>query len=72
MNRIAVLPLVFALTLSACATIERVPVAVSCPPPPPVPSVLTSPASAGPSLSERMENSLQKFEDSLTKAQRQP
>lgn len=60
------------LILGACATTRTVPVAVTCPPPAPAPSVLTSPVSTAPPLNLRFEDSLRKFEDSLTKAQRQP
>lgn len=72
-NTPAGLLLIGALSLiSGCASMPReVPVAVSCPPPPPAPSVLMDkPASTGPSLSERFEIIEQQFEDSLTKAQR--
>jgi len=61
------------LALPSCA---GVPVAASCPPPPPIPAVLTSLASTGPSISERMEKLLADFEQELvdlqTKAQRAP
>lgn len=49
-----------------------VPVAVDCPKPPPLPVVLTLPASTGPSLLERYERSTETFRGSLEKAQRQP
>ncbi len=63
--------LLFILTLYGCAANETVPVAISCPPPPPVPSVLLNkPVSTNPALSLRFENLLQGFEDSLTKARR--
>lgn len=55
-----------ALMLTACA--HDVPIAASCPPPPPVPTVLTEPPSTGPSLSERYEALMQAFRNSLTKA----
>ncbi len=58
------------LTLSGCAT--TVPVAVTCPPPPPVPEVLASPASTGPSLSKRYNDLMMQFRDSLAKATRTP
>lgn len=62
------------LLLPGCAlngTPREVPVAVSCPSPPPVPSVLLSgPATNDKPLALRFEDSLQRFEDSLTKAQR--
>ena len=59
------------LLLQSCAANETVPVAVSCPPPPPVPSVLMNkPVSTVPALNLRFENLLQGFEDSLTKARR--
>ena len=57
---------VCALITSACAT--PVPVAVSCPVPPPLPVVLSEPASTAPSLSQQYEFSIQKFRDSLSKA----
>lgn len=64
------------LTLQGCAANETIPVAANCPPPPPVPAVLTSSVSSGPSISERMENLLRDYEQAraalLTKAQRQP
>ena len=61
------------LLLPSCATTPQyVPVATSCPKLPPLPNVLTSPASIAQPLNQRLESSLATFEDSLTKAQRQP
>ena len=62
--------LLLPLLLTACAT--PVPVAALCPQPPQVPSVLTLPATTGPSIAERLEGLLKDYGDSLTKAQRQP
>ena len=60
--------LCFGLIVTGCAGIETLPVAVSCPKPPPVPSVLTDkPASTGPSLRLRFKSTEQGFEDDWTK-----
>ena len=76
MKPTSVCTLAIALLLSGCAGVTTVPVAVSCPPPPSLPAVLTSPASTGPSLNERMEKLLADFERELEallmKVQRQP
>lgn len=55
---------------SGCAT--NVPVAVSCPPPPPAPSVLTEPVLTGQSLTERYNVMRKELQDSLLKATRGP
>ncbi len=55
-----------ALLLTSCAT--SVPVAISCPPPPPIPQVLVEPVSIEPSLAQRYEILIQALRDSLTKA----
>ena len=69
MRKSSVILLLLLVLLQGCG---HVPVAVECPLPRPIPDVLTSPASTGPSISERTENSFKKFEDSVTKAQRAP
>ena len=61
-----------ASALAACATTETIPTPTACPPPLPMPNVLTSPVLTGPSLSERVEQLWQDYADSLTKAMRQP
>ena len=70
MRKMQGLVLLLPQLLMACAT--AIPVASQCPQPPPVPSVLTSPVTQGPSLSERLEVLLKQFEDSLTRAAREP
>lgn len=66
MPKTPLLLLPWLLIFSACAT--PVPVAVSCPPPDPLPEVLTQFPSKGPSLSERYELLIQELRDSLQKA----
>ena len=68
------LPLLLgSLLLSGCAA-PPVQSVLSCPPPPPVPQILTEPVLIGPSLSERFEALWKCFEqrlaDSLTRARR--
>lgn len=59
------------LALTSCAAQTTVPVAVDGPPPPPVPAALKDKPALSPTpLNERIENSLRKFDDSLTKARR--
>lgn len=60
--------LLLMLTLAGCASPKAVPVAVICPPSPPIPQVLTEPASTGPSLSEQWANSINQALESLRKA----
>lgn len=60
--------LLYALSVTGCAATEKIPVAVSCPPPPPVPAILQQPASTGPSLSQQYERLRQELSDSLTRA----
>lgn len=56
-------------TLLGCASKETPPCLGSCPPPPQLPSVLTDkPVSSGPNSTQRIESSLEKFEQSLTNA----
>lgn len=54
--------------LQGCAT-QSVPVAVACPPRPPVPQVLTESASTPPSLVQRYEALTKAFSESLKAAQ---
>jgi len=62
--------MLFALSLSACAT-KEIPVGAGFPTDRPAPSALTDkPVSTGPSLSARFEIIDQQFDDSLTKAAR--
>ncbi len=53
-SRIYVLLMI--LSISGCVT--NVPVPVQCPDPPPVPQVLKEPVSEGPSLMQRLHDSL--------------
>lgn len=73
MRKVLPLLLLGSLLLTACAA-TPVQSVLSCPPPPPVPQILTEPVSAGPSLSERFEAHWKIFEqrlaDSLMKAVR--
>ena len=55
-----------ALLLIGCAS--PAPVAISCPPPPPVPAILTEPVLTEPSLSARYEALMLEFRNSLTRA----
>lgn len=57
------------LILSGCETIT--PVAVSCPPPPPVPQVLKEPASTGDNLVLRYQALREELRVLLEKAQTQ-
>ena len=52
--------------LTGCAT--PVPVAVTCPNPPPAPQVLTEPRSTEPSLTQRYDDLMREFRDSLQRA----
>lgn len=63
--------LVSMLALQGCAANETTPVAVSCPPPPPVPLVLKEPTDTGPSISERIETLLADFERRVIEAAKQ-
>ena len=76
MNKTAWIAAALLSLLIGCAATQTVPIAVPCPALPPAPAALTSSASTGPSLSERMEKLLTDYEkalaDLLTKAQRQP
>lgn len=54
------------LLTAACAT--SVPVAATCPPPKPVPHVLTEPRSTGPSLTEQWNTLMQEVRELLKKA----
>lgn len=55
------------LLLNGCAT-PTVPLAITCPPPPPVPDNLKQPVSTDPSLSQQFNDLLLEFRASLTKA----
>ena len=57
------------LALTSCATAPT-PVEVSRPPPPVPAALKDKPALTETPLNERIENSLRRFEDSLTKARR--
>ena len=73
MRRTSLILLLLVLLLQGCALWQpkEIPVAVACPPPPPVPAVLMAPSvSTEPSISERLESLLQALGDSLTKARR--
>lgn len=73
MLKILPLLLLGSLLLTACAG-QPVQSVLSCPPPPPVPQILTEPVLVGPSLSERFEAHWKLFEqalvNSLTRAAR--
>lgn len=69
MKRIAALALVLLPMVSACQT--SLPVSASCPPPDPLPVVLTESVSTPPTLVERFERSYRTLLDSLSKAIRQ-
>lgn len=69
MPRQFALPLSSALLLGACGT---TPVAVLCPPPRPLPEVLTSSVTIGQDLMERYEALLKELRDSLAKAAKAP
>lgn len=56
------------LLTAACATNEAVPVAVSCPPPPPVPQILKQPVSTDPALIVRYQALIQELQDFLKAA----
>lgn len=58
------------LALTSCASAPTPPVEVSRPPPPVPAALKDKPALTETPLNERIENSLRKFEDSLTKARR--
>ena len=62
---------VIALALTSCAAPTIQPVAVDSPPPRPIPAALKDkPALTQTPLNERIENSLRKYEEALTKARR--
>ena len=75
MSRTGIFVVSLTFAVASCATNAPVPVAVSCPPPEPLPSVLTAPPSTGPSLSEEFNKIWIELRDnlkrSLEKAQRQ-
>ena len=58
------------LQLSGCAT--TIPTAVICPALPQAPNILTSPVSTEPTLTQRLETSLDQYQKSLLKASKQP
>lgn len=68
MVRSSVCVLTMILWLSGCAS--PVPLAVTCPPPPPVPQILTEPASTEPSLTQQLADLMQAFRESLVRAMR--
>jgi hypothetical protein len=63
MHSIRKIPPLLLVLVAGCAT--PVPVAVTCPPQPPVPAILMEPASVGPSLSERYNALMEEFRQSL-------
>lgn len=56
------------LLTAACATSEKVPVAVSCPPPPPVPAILAAPVSTEPPLIEDWKLLMESYKAALRKS----
>lgn len=68
MKKISAFLAIISALLASCAT--PVPQAVSCPPPKPVPSILTAPTSTGQSLSERYNSLMLEFRALLQKATR--
>ena len=66
--KMLVLLLLLPPTMAGCALSGTTPVAVSCPPPPPVPQVLMDPIDTAPNMSQRIETLLQDFEQRVTKA----
>lgn len=73
MRKFLLIWLLLAPLLPGCALLQpkEIPVAVQCPPPPPVPAVLLKPSAlTGPSISERLETLIDERDSSLTKARR--
>lgn len=57
-------PMLSLCLLAGCAT----PVAVQCPPPPPVPQILLEPIDSAPSPTERIETLLKVYEERVNAA----
>lgn len=73
MRNTTVVLALLALLSAGCAQQppREIPVAVQCPPPPPVPAVLKGKSvSTEPSISERLERLIEERDSSLTKARR--